>query len=51
MAFAFCNVFREQSALIYGNLINEFSKVCDFKNNLEKFVRSKSIHAIVYRDF
>ena len=26
MAFAFCNVFWEQSALIYGNPINQFLK-------------------------
>ena len=44
MDFAFCNAFWEQLALIYGNPINQFTKVCDFKNDWGKFVRSKSIH-------
>ena len=41
MAFVFCNVFWEKSALIYGNPINQFLKFVILKVVI---LRSKPIH-------
>ena len=44
MASAFCNVLWEQSSVNSWKSDKPVSKICDFENDLGKFVRNLSIH-------
>ena len=50
MAFTFRNLFCEQSALIYGNPINQFLKFVILKMTWESLLEV-NLYTMVYRDF
>ena len=50
MAFAFCNVFWLQSALIYVNLLNQFLKFAILKMAWESLLEV-NLYTMVYQDF
>ena len=50
MAFAFRDVFREQSLLIYGSLINQFLNFMILKMTCESLLEV-NLYTKVYRDF
>ena len=50
MAFALCNVFSEQSTLIYGNPINQFLEFAILKITWESLLEV-NLYTMVYRDF